>query len=318
MGVDIQESKYPEFSAPSVFILGDLREASTVERALEEAINLGGGQVNQVFQLAADMGGAGYVFSGDHDADIMHNSSLVNLNVLHSLAQQFARIENGPTIFFSSSACVYPERNQMDPKNPICYEDSAYPAEPDSEYGWEKLYSERLYRSYARQYGLEVRIARFHNIYGPYGTWDGGKEKAPAALTRKVLQAKATKQPVEIWGDGEQTRTFLFIDDCIHAIELIMDSELGQPLNVGSEELVSINELVTILEGINSTSVEREYKLDAPTGVRGRISSNEIIREALGWEPKVPLRLGLELLSDWINSQHVHIKLRDKNQPREG
>lgn len=303
VGVDISESKYPDFSSPDVFILGDLREKTTVERAIKEALNLDDGSVHQVFQLAADMGGAGYIFSGDHDAAIMHNSTMVNLNILQGIAQLLADNGDSPKIFFSSSACVYPERNQMDPANPICHEGSAYPAEPDSEYGWEKLYAERLYHSYYRQYGLEVRIARFHNVYGPYGTWDGGKEKAPAALTRKVLQAKATNQALEIWGDGEQTRTFLYIDDCIRAIDLLMSSQVTQPINIGSEELVSINQLVTLLEDINSTSVQREYLLEAPTGVRGRISSNLLIRESLGWEPNVPLRVGLVSLSEWISSQ---------------
>jgi GDP-D-mannose 3',5'-epimerase len=286
-GVDL---KRPEFStsAANQFVIGDLRDARVVQEVVSG--------VDQVYQLAADMGGAGYIFTGDHDAEVMHNSATINLNVLKS------GTEAGVSRFFySSSACIYPERNQMDPENPDCSEDSAYPAAPDSEYGWEKLFSERLYLAFMRNCGIQVRIARFHNIFGPEGTWQGGREKAPAALCRKIAEAD-DPGAIEIWGDGRQTRSFLYIDECLEGVRRLMDSDFTGPVNIGSEEMITINDLaLTIMEYAGKALQIRN--IPGPTGVRGRRSDNRLIRERLGWAPSQPLEAGLVKTFSWISSQ---------------
>jgi GDP-D-mannose 3',5'-epimerase len=282
--------KRPEFSASAAdqFLVGDLREPHFVHEAV--------GGVNQVYQLAADMGGAGYIFTGEHDAAVMHNSATINLNVLKSGTQSGVN-----RFFYSSSACIYPERNQMDPENPDCSEDSAYPAAPDSEYGWEKLFSERLYLAFMRNCGVQVRIARFHNIFGPEGTWQGGKEKAPAALCRKIAEADETGT-IEIWGDGRQTRSFLYIDECLEGVRRLMDSDFTGPLNVGSEDMITINDLAfTIMEIAGKPLGIRN--IPGPTGVRGRRSDNRLIQAQLGWAPSQPLGAGLEQTFSWISNQ---------------
>jgi GDP-D-mannose 3', 5'-epimerase len=290
-GVDL---KQPEFSASAAdeFRLGDLRDPRFVAEAVDD--------VREVYQLAADMGGAGYIFTGEHDAAVMHNSATINLNVLNGGAAA------GVTKFFySSSACIYPERNQMDPDNPDCSEASAYPAAPDSEYGWEKLFSERLYLAFMRNYGVQVRIARFHNIFGPEGTWQGGKEKAPAALCRKIAESEG-RGSIEIWGDGQQTRSFLYIDECLDGVRRLMESDVTGPLNVGSEEMISINDLALTIMDIAGTPIGIR-NVSGPTGVRGRCSDNRLIREQLGWAPSEPLRTGLEKTYRWIRQQ-VHAR----------
>jgi nucleoside-diphosphate-sugar epimerase len=252
--------------------------------------------MSEVYQLAADMGGAGYIFTGDHDAAVMHNSALCNLNVLD--AAEKAGVKK---IFYSSSACMYPEYNQLDPDNPKCSEDSAYPAAPDSEYGWEKLFSERLYFAYQRNTKIKVKVARFHNIFGPQGTWTGGKEKAPAALCRKVAESE-NGSFIEVWGDGKQTRSFLFIDECVEAVRRLMDSEFSGPVNIGSEEMISINDFAKMVIDISGKNISIK-NIPGPTGVRGRNSDNKLIREKLGWEPSLPLRKGMEITFKWINQQ---------------
>jgi len=255
-------------------------------------------QFTEVYQLAADMGGAGYIFTGEHDADVMHNSATINLNVLDACYKRRAG-----RVFYSSSACMYPAYNQEDPENPRCAEDSAYPAAPDSEYGWEKLFSERLYLAYRRNYGIPTYVARFHNIFGPEGTWTGGKEKAPAAICRKVAMA-ANGGEVEIWGDGRQTRSFLYIDECIDGVLRLTRSNFYGPVNIGSEEMVSINQLVDVVASIAGKRIIKKH-IPGPQGVRGRNSDNRLIRDQLGWEPRMPLRAGLELTYSWIGAQ-VH------------
>ncbi len=287
-GVDL---KYPEFSATEadMFVIGDLRDPMVCASVLDFGFD-------EVYQLAADMGGAGYIFSGDHDADVMHNSALVNLNIV-ALCQQHQVVK----VFYSSSACMYPAYNQEDPQNPNCREDSAYPAAPDSEYGWEKLFSERLYLSYQRNYGLDVKIGRFHNIFGPEGTWQGGKEKAPAAICRKVAAAKAN-DTIEIWGDGEQTRSFLYIDECLEAVRRLMASSFAGPVNIGSDERVSINQLTAMIIGMSEKPISVVHS-EGPLGVRGRNSDNTLIREQLGWAPEAPLRSGIQRTYAWILAQ---------------
>jgi nucleoside-diphosphate-sugar epimerase len=252
--------------------------------------------IDEVYQLAADMGGAGYIFTGEHDACVMHNSATINLNVLEA-----GRLAGVKKFFYSSSACMYPEYNQMDPLNPKCSEDSAYPAAPDSEYGWEKLFSERLYLAYMRNYAIQVRIARFHNIFGPEGTWDGGKEKAPAAVCRKVAQTPNGGE-IEIWGDGLQTRSFLYIDECLEGVRRLMDSDFPGPVNIGSEEMVTINQLATMIIDIAGKKLSVRH-IPGPLGVRGRNSDNRLICEKLGWAPSRPLREGLEKTYHWIEEQ---------------
>lgn len=287
-GVDL---KNPEFkpTAADEFVIGDLRDQQVVREVVDQPFD-------EVYQLAADMGGAGYIFTGDHDADVMHNSSTINVNMV----DRCRRMETGK-LFYSSSACMYPAYNQEDPDNPKCSEDSAYPAAPDSEYGWEKLFSERLYLSFHRNYGMNVRVARFHNIFGPEGTWTGGREKAPAAICRKVAE-KPEGGEIEIWGDGKQTRSFLYIDECIEAVLRLMRSEFIGPVNIGSEEMVTINQLVDIAMDIAGKRLSIKH-VEGPTGVRGRNSDNNLLRSKLGWEPSMPLREGIRLTYAWIDEQ---------------
>ena len=295
-GVDL---KYPEFSesAADEFIQGDLREVGLVARVLD----VEGDSFDQIYQFAADMGGAGYIFTDEHSADIMHNSATINLNVLNEQVQLNRLLSTNKTkIFYSSSACMYPEHNQLDPDNPDCREDSAYPANPDSEYGWEKLFSERLYLAYSRNHGIPVRIARYHNIFGPEGTWDGGREKAPAALCRKVAELPPVGGTIEVWGDGEQTRSFLYIDECIEATRKLMESNFIGPVNIGSEEMVRINDLVDMVGKVAGKAVKRVHKMNAPQGVRGRNSNNDLIREKLDWDYKQPLVDGIRETYEWI------------------
>jgi nucleoside-diphosphate-sugar epimerase len=309
-GVDI---KLPEFSKTNAdhFILRDLRDC----RDIHELISYAGCSrypyetyarqfdlpFDEIYQFAADMGGAGYIFSGEHDADVMHNSATINLNVLDAVREHNEQTgKNQTKIFYSSSACMYPEHNQLDPNNPNCAEDSAYPANPDSEYGWEKLFSERLYLAYNRNYKIPVRVARFHNIYGPLGTWQGGKEKAPAAICRKVIQSKDGM--IDVWGDGEQTRSFLYIDDCIDAVRLLMQSDFMGPVNIGSEEMVTINQLVRTAAAVENKDVLINH-IDGPLGVRGRNSDNRLIKEKLNWEPKYSLQEGINKTYSWIKEQ---------------
>ena len=298
-GVDI---KYPEFSesAADEFIQGDLREVGLVARVLD----VEGDSFDQIYQFAADMGGAGYIFTDEHSADIMHNSATINLNVLNEQVQLNRLLGTNKTkIFYSSSACMYPEHNQLDPDNPDCREDSAYPAAPDSEYGWEKLFSERLYLAYNRNYDIPVCVARYHNIFGPEGTWDGGKEKAPAAISRKVALLPDVGGTIEVWGDGLQTRSFLFIDECIEATRRLMDSTFQGPVNIGSEEMVTINQLVETAAKVSGKVVRKSYTLNAPTGVRGRNSNNDLIRKELGWDYSQSLEEGIRKTYAWISEQ---------------
>lgn len=300
-GVDLKVPEYSDTHADEFFILDlRLRESAINSLSLEED----GALFDQVYQYAADMGGAGYIFTGDNDADVMFNSASINLNILQSqVALNKSLGVNKTKFFYSSSACIYPEHNQLDPTNPHCEEESAYPANPDSEYGWEKLFSERLYSAYNRNYGIPIAIARFHNIFGPEGTWDGGKEKSPAAICRKVGKLPQSVGEIEIWGDGKQTRSFLFIDECIEATRRLMESDFQGPVNIGSEEMVTINELVDIVGKIAGKNFSRKYILDAPTGVRGRNSSNDLIRENLGWDFEMSLEEGLTRTYSWIVEQ---------------
>jgi nucleoside-diphosphate-sugar epimerase len=297
--VDIKNHEYfNENEFCSEFILGDLRNPNFVSKIMfaPNQSTTEVGSFDEVYQLAADMGGAGYIFTGENDANVMHNSSLVNLNVLH-----YATSMGVKKIFYSSSACMYPEHNQLDPNNPNCEESSAYPANPDSEYGWEKLFSERLYLAYNRNYGIDVRIARFHNIFGPYGTYKGGKEKAPAAISRKISEVLNGGE-IEVWGDGEQTRSFLYIDECLEGVIRLMDSNFTGPVNIGSDEMVTINQLVRYVTDISGKEVYVKH-IDGPTGVRGRNSDNKLINEKLGWQPTQPLYDGLIKTYEWINKQ---------------
>ena len=286
--VDLQRSRYA-LSAADELTIGDLRAPATATAALA-------GGFDEVYQLAADMGGAGFISTGDNDADIMRNSALINLNVLGAcVAAPVGRI------FYSSSACVYPERNQSDPDHPNCREDSVYPAAPDSEYGWEKLFSERLYLSHARNHGLVARIARFHNIFGPEGSWDDGREKAPAALCRKVALA-APGGALQLWGDGRQTRSFLYIDDCLDAVSRLMRSDCADPVNIGSDQMLSLNDLAMMIMEVAGKKLSIE-NVPGPLGVRGRTSDNRLIRARLGWAPRWPLRDGLAQTYRWIAAQ---------------
>ncbi len=287
-GVDLKHPEYVETSADE-FIVGDLRDQTVCKQVLDQPFD-------EVYQLAADMGGAGYIFTGEHDADVMHNSATINLNIV-----DLAHKNGVKKIFYSSSACVYPEYNQLDPDNPKCSEESAYPAAPDSEYGWEKLFSERLFLSYQRNYGLNVRVARFHNIFGPEGAWNNGKEKSPAAICRKVASAPEGGE-IEIWGDGLQTRSFLYIDECLEGVRRFMDSDFTGPLNIGSEEMVTINRLAEIAMEVDGKKVSLNH-IPGPLGVRGRKSDNNLMREKLGWEPTQPLSVGIAKTYNWIKEQ---------------
>lgn len=289
-GVDL---KYPEFSETEAddFVIGDLRDPYVCRSVVDM-------KFDEVYQLAADMGGAGYVFTGENDANIMHNSALINLNILEACYRR-----NIERIFYSSSACIYPKYNQEDPENPNCAEDSAYPAMPDSDYGWEKLFSEHLYLAFHRNYGMEVRIARYHNIFGPEGSWNDGREKAPAALCRKVAVAILKGEDyIEIWGDGKQTRSFLYIDECLEGTIRLIRSDWTGPVNIGSEEMVTIDQLAEMLMEIAGVKFEIKH-VPGPQGVRGRNSDNRLIYEKLGWKPTMPLKKGLEITYKWIEEQ---------------
>jgi nucleoside-diphosphate-sugar epimerase len=326
-GVDL---KYPEFSKTEAneFVCMDLRDVEVVRRV----IRFGGYTGNfysqivdkflepfdEIYQFAADMGGAGFIFTGENDADIMHNSASINLNLLEEQKKwNKDKKTNHTKIFYSSSACMYPEHNQLDPNNPDCRENSAYPANPDSEYGWEKLFSERLYLTYNRNYGIPVRVARYHNIFGPEGTWDGGREKAPAAICRKVAQLSQNGGTIEVWGDGLQTRSFLFIDECIEATWRLMQSDFLGPVNIGSEEMVTINQLVETAAKVANKKVEKNHILDAPLGVRGRNSNNDLVREKLGWDYSQSLEDGIRKTYEWICLQLYSIEKESMLQSEE-
>ena len=289
---DIKNHEFWDHSAIChEFIKCDLTDPKAVELVINEG-------VDEVYQLAADMGGAGYIFTGLNDANVMTNSALINLNVAKEAVKKKVQ-----KVFYSSSACIYPEHNQLDPTNPNCVESSAYPANPDSEYGWEKLFSERLYLAYNRNYGIDVRIARFHNIFGPYGTYKGGKEKAPAAICRKVSEVLDGGE-IEVWGDGNQTRSFLYIDECVEGVLRLMESDFMGPVNIGSDEMISINDLVNYVIDISGKMVNIKH-IDGPTGVRGRNSDNTLIKEKLNWSPKQPLYDGLIKTFNWINKEII-------------
>jgi GDP-D-mannose 3',5'-epimerase len=286
------------------FILCDLTDPKSVELVITE-------NADEVYQLAADMGGAGYIFTGNNDANVMHNSALINLNVVNECVKK--RVKK---VFYSSSACMYPEHNQLDPENPNCIESSAYPANPDSEYGWEKLFSERLYFAFNRNYDLNVKVARFHNVFGPQGTWTGGKEKAPAAMCRKAAETNDNGE-IEVWGDGKQTRSFLYVDECVEAVLKLMESDFSGPVNIGSEEMVTINDLANLAIGFSQKNIKiknlggqdfiDKYGFNCPVGVRGRNSDNQLYREKIGWEVSEPLSLGLKKTYEWIEEQ-VNLK----------
>lgn len=287
-GVDLKHNEHQGLLVDD-FVIGDLRDPVVVANVIDR-------EFDEVYQLAADMGGAGYIFSGDNDANVMHNSATINLNVAHEATKKKVR-----KVFYSSSACMYPEYNQMDPDNPKLSEESAYPAAPDSEYGWEKLFSERLFLAFNRNYGLNVRVARFHNIFGPYGTWTGGKEKAPAAMCRKAAETPDGGE-IEMWGDGKQTRSFLYIDECLEAVRRLMDSEFLGPVNIGSDEMVTINQLAEMAFELAGKDIKINH-IDGPLGVRGRNSDNALIKEKLGWAPSKPLKEGMAITFTWINEQ---------------
>lgn len=287
-GVDIKRPEYSDTTADD-FVVGDLRHYQLMDEVMDTFIT-------DVYQLAADMGGAGFIFTGDHDAEVMHNSALINLNTLEAMVRKGVN-----KVFYSSSACIYPEYVQMDPENPGLKEPMAYPAAPDSEYGWEKLFSERLFMAYARNHGLEVHIARFHNIYGPDGTWDGGREKAPAAMCRKAALA-ADGGEMEIWGDGKQTRSFLYIDECLEGVRRLMESDFEGPVNIGSDEMVTINQLAEVAIALSGKTVALHH-IPGPLGVRGRNSENSMIADKLGWRPDYPLEKGMAKTFEWISAQ---------------
>ena len=296
-GIDL---KLPEFSKTKAdeFVLGDLRDPKIVSDIIPD-------DLDELYQFAADMGGAGYIFTGENDANVMHNSGLINLNVVHESVKKGVK-----KVFYSSSACMYPAYNQEDPDNPNCEESSAYPANPDSEYGWEKLFSERLYKAFERNYNLNVRIARFHNIFGPEGTWDGGKEKAPAAMCRKAIMSDGD---MEVWGDGQQTRSFLYIDECVEAVWRLMESDFTEPVNIGSEEMIAINDFAQMAIDISDKDIEihniygqefqEKYGFPTPLGVKGRNSDNRLFKENIGWSPSQPLIEGMRKTYEWIESQ---------------
>lgn len=288
VGVDLHFPLYKETAANEFYVM-DLRHQINVSELITS-------DIDEIYQLAADMGGAGYIFTGEHDADIMHNSATINLNILHQMQQKGVK-----KVFYSSSACMYPSHNQEDPDNPLLTEDSAYPANPDSEYGWEKLFSERLYMAYAKNYGIEVRIARFHNVFGPMGSWNNGKEKSPAALCRKVATVE-DGGTIDIWGPGTQTRSFLYIDECVEGVLKLMESDFSGPVNLGSERMISINDLVHLIADIAEKEVNINH-VDGPIGVMGRNSDNNLIREKLGWSPADDLEEGIKKTYEWIVGQ---------------
>jgi len=292
-GVDLKENEFGNMNADE-FVIGDLRDAGVVSKVVTS-------DLDEVYQLAADMGGAGFVFTGDNDSDIMHNSALCNLHVIEEIKKKEI-----PKSFYSSSACIYPERNQLDPDNPECSEDSAYPADPDSEYGWEKLFSERLYLTYRRNHNIDAKVARFHNIFGPQGTWEGGREKAPAAICRKVAEAEDGGS-VEVWGDGKQTRSFLIVDECVEGVRRLMESDFSGPVNIGSDEMISIQNFTEMVIDISGKDLSIK-NVDGPLGVKGRNSDNRLIKEKLAWAPSKPLREGVEKTYQWIVEQ---IRMRE-------
>ena len=310
-GVDLKQTEFSDTEA-NEFVVGDIRDVNFVRRVIRfkgyqgnfyaEVPNQYHDSFDEIYQFAADMGGAGFVFTGENDADIMHNSVSINLNVLEEQRKFNETVGNKTKIFYSGSACMYPEHNQLDPDNPDCREESAYPADPDSEYGWEKLFSERLYFAYNRNHGIPVRVARYHNIFGPEGTWEGGREKAPAAICRKVAYLPTSGGAIEVWGDGLQTRSFLFIDECIEATRRLMDSEFMGPVNIGSEEMVTINQLVETAAKVADKEVQKIH-IDGPLGVRGRNSNNDLIREKLGWDYSQTLEEGIRKTYNWICQQ---------------
>ena len=295
--VDIQYDEYSDVS--DYFIIANL----TNQDVVKEIIHFHGEPYDEIYQFAADMGGAGYIFTGENDANVMYNSSIINLNVLNELVKFNADKTKKSKIFYSSSACIYPEHNQLDPDNPNCEESSAYPANPDSEYGWEKLFSERLYLSFSRNHSVPVRIARYHNIFGPHGAWKGGREKSPAAICRKVAEANDGGS-IEIWGDGTQTRSFLYVDECVEATYRLMQSDFSGPVNIGSEEMVTINDLVDIVCEVAGKKLTKIH-VDGPLGVRGRNSYNDLIRKELQWNYSMTLKDGISKTYEWINTQ-VH------------
>ena len=322
-GVDMKRTEF-SISEANEFVVGDLRD----NRFVRKCIRFGGYSASffanvaeqyvepfdEIYQFAADMGGAGFVFTGENDAEIMHNSCSINLNVLDEQRRfNESTLNNKTKIFYSGSACMYPEHNQLDPDNPDCREESAYPADPDSEYGWEKLFSERLYFAYHRNHGIPVRVARYHNIFGPEGTWQGGREKAPAAICRKVAYLPKQGGAIEVWGDGLQTRSFLFIDECIEATRRLMDSDFIGPVNIGSEEMVTINELVETAARVSGKEVTKMH-IDGPTGVRGRNSNNDLIREKLGWDYSQTLEEGIRKTYYWILDQINNPKRPDMTE----
>jgi len=294
-GVDLKKPSFSKTSADEFF-----NKDLTFDSVYKDLLYIDGEPFNEIYQYAADMGGAGYIFSGENDANVMTNSCLINLNLLkNQILVNKKKNKNITKIFYSSSACIYPEHNQVDPSNPNCEESTAYPANPDSEYGWEKLFSERLFFSYKRNYDLDVKVARFHNIFGPEGTYDGGKEKVPAAICRKVATGK---DEIEVWGDGLQTRSFLYIDECIEATRRLMDSKFSGPINIGSEEMVSINELVQIVLNIAKKDMKIKH-IDGPLGVRGRTSDNTLLQDKLNWNYSMSLKDGMEKTYEWVNNQ---------------
>jgi len=312
-GVDLKEPEYNKTEADE-FISGNVADLRSQENC-NRAVRFDGAQGNfyksvpdqyripfdEIYQLAADMGGAGFIFTGENDADIMHNSATINLNILNAVRElNESKNVNKTKIFYSSSACMYPEHNQLDPDNPNCEEASAYPADPDSEYGWEKLFSERLYLAYNRNYKIPVRVARFHNIFGPLGTWNGGREKAPAAICRKVIEADNNE--IEIWGNGKQTRSFLYVDECVEGIRRLVDSDFIGPVNIGSDEMVTINQLVDYACEIGNKTLNKNH-IDGPLGVAGRNSDNKLIKEKINWAPNYPLKDGLAKTYKWIKEQ---------------
>ena len=300
-GVDLKMNEFQDIhKIANVFTLGDLRDPTIVADVIDH-------DMDEIYQLAADMGGAGFVFTGENDADIMHNSALINLNIAHEAAKKGVK-----RVFYSSSACMYPEHNQLDPDNPNCVEDSAYPANPDSEYGWEKLFSERMFLSFMRNKGLEVRIARYHNIFGPYGTWEGGREKAPAAFCRKVAECSEGEN-IEVWGPGNQTRSFLYVDECVEATYRLMQSDFTGPVNIGSEEMISINDFAKMAIKISGKDVSlynidgqefiKKYGHKCPVGVNGRNSDNTLYKDKIGWVVSEPLEKGMRKTYEWIKKQ---------------
>jgi nucleoside-diphosphate-sugar epimerase len=300
-GIDLKLNEFQNIEEiADDFIVGDLRDPAVVTSAVDE-------NMDEIYQLAADMGGAGFVFTGENDADIMHNSALINLNIAHEAAKKCVK-----RVFYSSSACMYPEHNQLDPTNPNCTEASAYPANPDSEYGWEKLFSERLFLSFMRNKGLEVRIARYHNIFGPYGTWEGGREKVPAAFCRKVAESTEGEE-IEVWGSGNQTRSFLYVDECVEATYRLMQSDFTGPVNIGSEEMISINDFAKMvidisgkelsIYNIQGDAFEKKYGHRCPVGVNGRNSDNKLYKEKIGWSVSQPLIDGMKITYEWIKQQ---------------